>query len=89
MVDERGMVVLRFGFGLVWFYFLFVCFGFFETGFHCVALPVLELCRPGWLRIHRDPSVSATRFLGLMVCVTEPGHVEVLNFNETVDFFKI
>jgi hypothetical protein len=31
-------------FGLVWFGFLFVClFCFFETGFLCVALAVLEL----------------------------------------------
>jgi hypothetical protein len=27
----------------------------FETGFLCVALAVLELCRPGWPRTHIEP----------------------------------
>jgi hypothetical protein len=35
------------------FFFLFVClFVFFETGFVCVALAILELCRPGWPQLN-------------------------------------
>jgi hypothetical protein len=43
---------------------LFVClfiYGFFERGFLCVALAVLEL---------RNPPASASQMLGLKVCAT-------------------
>jgi hypothetical protein len=37
------------------FVFLFVCFCFFETGFLCIAVSVLEsLCRPGWPRTQKS-----------------------------------
>jgi hypothetical protein len=38
------------------FLFLFCFFGFFETGFLCIALAVLELslCRPGWPQTQRS-----------------------------------
>ena len=39
-------------------------FFFFETGFLCVALAVLEL---------RNPPASASRVLGLKACTTTPG----------------
>jgi hypothetical protein len=47
--------------------FLFIIFGGgggFETGFLCIALAVLKL---------RNPPASASRVLGLKVCVTTPG----------------
>jgi hypothetical protein len=30
------------------FFFFFFLIWFYKTGFRCVALAVLELCRPGW-----------------------------------------
>jgi hypothetical protein len=48
--------------------FLFVCL-FFETGFLCVALAVLEL---------RNPPASASRVPGLKACATRPGLVAAL-----------
>jgi len=50
-------------------HFVFVLFLFFETGFLCVTLAVLErsLCRPGWPRTPRDPPASAFQVLGLKV----------------------
>jgi hypothetical protein len=39
-------------------------FWFFETGFLCVALAVLEL---------RNPPASASQVLGLKACATTPG----------------
>jgi hypothetical protein len=37
------------------YYYLFIYFWFFETGFLCVALAVLDnsLCRPGWPRTQK------------------------------------
>lgn len=37
-----------------------------------------SLCRPGWLRNHRDPPTSASQELGLNMCVTIPGTKYVL-----------
>ena len=58
---------------------LFVWFGFFETGFHCIfkAFPRTSSCRPGWPRIHRDLPASASRVLGLKACAT----IAQLGFN--------
>ena len=53
-----------FCFVLVWFGLVLVLLFFFETGFFCVALAVLEL---------RNLPASASRVLGLKVCVTTPG----------------
>lgn len=40
------------------------CFGaVFKTGFHCVALAVQELCRPGWLGTLTDRPASASQTL--------------------------
>jgi hypothetical protein len=54
-------------FNLLWF----VCL--FETGFLWVVLAVLELCRPGWSQIHRDPPASASPVLGLKVFAATSG----------------
>lgn len=35
----------------------------------------LLLCRPGWLRTHRNPLASASKVLGLKVCNTKPGPI--------------
>lgn len=45
---------------------------FLETGAYCVALPGLELHRPGWPGTHRDLSASAPPVLGLKACNTAP-----------------
>ena len=46
-----------------------------NTGFHCVALAVQELCRPGWPRT-RDPPVSASRVVGLKAYTTTTPRIE-------------
>ena len=41
--------------------FLFVvCCLFFETGFLCVAMAVLELCRPGWPQTQKSACLCLT-----------------------------
>ena len=40
-------------FSFLFFSFLFFLW-FFKTGFFCIALAVLELCRPGWPRIQKS-----------------------------------
>ena len=60
-----------------WVFFCLFVFGFFETGFLCVALAVLSwnsLCRPGWLEL-RDPPASASQVLGLKACTTMARHL--------------
>jgi hypothetical protein len=58
-----------FWFGLVWF---------FETGFLCIALGVLELSEyfvdQAGLEL-RNPPVSASRVLALKACATTPGSI--------------
>jgi hypothetical protein len=54
------------------FCFLFFFFWFFETGFLCVALAVLELTYQAGLEL-RNPPASASQVLGLKVCATTPG----------------
>jgi hypothetical protein len=49
--------------------FCFVLFLFFETGFLCVALAVLEL---------RNLPASASRVLGLKACATPPSLLHLL-----------
>jgi hypothetical protein len=39
----------------------------FGTGFLCVALAVLVLCRPGWPRTQWNLPTSASQVLGLKV----------------------
>jgi hypothetical protein len=54
-------------FGLVWFWF-------FETGFLCVALAVLELTLLDQAGLElRNPPASASQVLGLKACATTPG----------------
>jgi hypothetical protein len=55
--------------GKICFLFFVFCFFFLvsNTGFLCVALTVLEPCRPGWL------PTQETRLLGLKVCATNTG----------------
>ena len=49
---------------------LFVCL-FFETGFLCIALAVLELTFVDQAGLElRNPSASASRVLGLKACTT-------------------
>jgi len=43
--------------------FVVFCFYFFQTGFLCVALVVLELSTPGWPRIHRNLPASTSQVL--------------------------
>ena len=59
------------------FCFVFCCFLFFKTGYLCVALAVLELCRPGWPQAHRDPPVSASPVLGLKVSTNRSGELRL------------
>jgi hypothetical protein len=47
----------------------FVCFLIFETGFLCVPLVVLELCRPSWPRTQK----SACLCLCLCLCLLSAG----------------
>jgi hypothetical protein len=56
----------------VWFLFLFFWW-FFETGFLCVALAVLELTRDQAGLELGNSLASASRVLGLKVCATMPG----------------
>jgi hypothetical protein len=58
-------------FGFFCVFCLFVCF--FETGFLCVVLAVLELTlvRDG-LKLRNSPA-SASQVLGLKACTTVPG----------------
>jgi hypothetical protein len=62
---------------LVWFLFLFLFFCFlffFETGFLCIALAVLELTFVDQAGLElRNPPASASRVLGLKACATTPG----------------
>jgi hypothetical protein len=63
------------GFLLLLFCFHGFCFVlFFETGFLCVALSVLEL---------RNPPVSASQVLGLKACATMPGFLLSFCFKST------
>jgi hypothetical protein len=48
--------------------FLFVCL-FFETGFLCIALVVLGLCKQAGLKL-RNPPASVFQVLGLKACDT-------------------
>jgi hypothetical protein len=59
----------------LWFFFLFLAFGFLETGFLlCVALAVLELTlNQAGLEL-RNPTASASQVLGLKVCATTARH---------------
>jgi hypothetical protein len=51
---------------------------FFETGFLCVALAVLELTL--YTKLARNPPASASQVLGLKMCTTTPGlEMEFLN----------
>ena len=50
-----------------------VWLGFFETGFLCVALAVLELFVDQTGLKLRNPPASASRALGLKACGTMPG----------------
>ena len=43
-----------------------------EAGTLYIALAVLELCRPGSLRTHREPLASAAQMLSLKVHATTP-----------------
>jgi hypothetical protein len=52
---------------------------YFETGFLCIALPVLELTHAG-LELRNLPA-SASQVLGLKVCATTPGLVFTI-FND-------
>ena len=45
------------------------CLFFFKTGFFCVALAVLELCRPGWPQTQKS-AYLCLRVLGLKACAT-------------------
>jgi hypothetical protein len=49
MHTVRRNVSLIMNSDLVYIFFLW----FFETGFLCIALAVLELCRPGWPRTQK------------------------------------
>jgi len=49
---------------------VYLCLFILEAGFLCVALDVLEFCRPGWPRNHKDPPASASWVLGLKECST-------------------
>jgi hypothetical protein len=60
------MTVVFLGFFCFWF-----CFCFFETGFLCIALAVLELTLVDQAGLElRNPPASASRVLGLKVCAT-------------------
>ena len=58
------------------FLLLFVCFWFFETGFLCIVLAVLELTLvdQAGLKLRNLPA-SASQVLGLKACATMPGYV--------------
>jgi drug/metabolite transporter (DMT)-like permease len=54
---------------------------FFETGFLCIALAVLERTHfvdQTGLKL-RNPPASASRVLGLKVCATTPGAFQIFN----------
>jgi hypothetical protein len=72
------------------FVFFLFCFCFFETGFFCIALTVLELTFVDQDSLElRNPPASASRVLGLKACTTTPGsstsvymYLLVLRFGE-------
>jgi hypothetical protein len=60
----------------LFFIYLFIfifCFWFFETGFLCIALAVLELTFVDQAGLElRNPPASASRMLGLKACAATP-----------------
>jgi hypothetical protein len=77
-----GYVSQRGHFFFFFLFFVFVCL-FFETGFLCVALAVLELAHfvdQAGLEL-RNPPASASQVLGLKACATttwQGGHFFLL-----------
>ena len=67
--------------------FCFVLFCFPETGFLCVALAVLELTThfvdQAGLKL-RNPPASTSQVLGLKVCATMPGNINIFICNSKV-----
>jgi hypothetical protein len=63
-------------------YIYLFCFGFWflETGFLCVALDVLELCRPGWSRTQKSTCLCLPS-AGITGVRHQPGFCFVLKYS--------
>jgi hypothetical protein len=76
-----SVLLLKYILNFLLFWFFFVLFCFFETGFLCISgCPGTQSVNQAGLKL-RNPPASASQVLGLKVCTTTPGQLLISCFN--------